>query len=997
MTRGARSRAPPAFHEEKAGELRTWLSVASDKDNQRRTVELAVRAGQLVMLEGARVVGSAPVDAITAVTVHETLVPSYEARLELQTRRATLKVWRDAAAENREQENGTTSSSEAAVAALLAALGCPVAASAASLKTRLGLGTRVRTFKSDMPSGGLPSPDARGSGSSTPTEDMFATTCEDVITTRRRWGSQPQLPVRSGKVIENTRPKSITLGTSIPTKDEEDASFERLRIRADWRWGNHNNNNNNKRSASIDESSSTKSSRTVYRGSWLAPVDDTGREKPPFTPPSSPTASARSEASSCLSSTRRERYRDALASATESAKKKVSDVSRAALSVHADAERLCAQLSTSDCSRAELESTLSLAADGAKEARTRLAALEKEVAMLAGPTLRELAWATQLRRTADARLARDLASDWPRQGWVRVRRYPQSVPPTSTFVARSETWNKRVWLQVVESDETPSPSINRDMSPTAAAAAAVMLAPAKLVARVSDEPGSPEVCSFEITSAVELRRCQDHGAPAFALELVPKAPAMWLSNLLANYFFDAFATPASTNGFAFAPESADDQRCWSLTLDAMLKEAAVACAIAAGDTRDEADDAPAAAEPVRNDALTEVTHRPSISEEVVDPLQSECAVLVNPPDVESVNDSLPQRDGATSSVNSPHTATHSLADAVRPVSKLEAFKRTIAEAVEHRNPLNDSATTVVPSSQLKPGPKIAQFHVSQLSLLDREREVRAEAKKIAESRPLEPIVRRSLARRSKTRANDAKPRRRVDNLRENKRETQEILVVKRSRGSDKAVAPGSAAADMIHELERGAIIAFRFVPGTRHETERYEFECIDAFEFVDDETLAPLLQSRTRPTLAKLYSAWRSDYSIKTDHAEFRSELASYMTSQSRRWLASCTLLEVERPDETCVVLFRLHDDPHEYVQPIKFGDVLVNWAPKRDDGSMSFADRATSNAVVVANLAKWLDANRVTAQRTLRVDTASADQSDGAPLHYERVYRKLFQKAIVL
>jgi len=84
------------------------------------------------------------------------------------------------------------------------------------------------------------------------------------------------------------------------------------------------------------------------------------------------------------------------------------------------------------------------------------------------------------------------------------------------------------------------------------------------------------------------------------------------------------------------------------------------------------------------------------------------------------------------------------------------------------------------------------------------------------------------------------------------------------------------------------------------------------------------------------------------------------------------------------------------YVQPIKFGDAVVNWSPKRDLGSMSFADRATSNAVVVAHLTKWLDENRVTSQRTLRIDTANAAQSDDAPLNYERVYRKIFQKAVI-
>lgn len=229
-----------------------------------------------------------------------------------------------------------------------------------------------------------------------------------------------------------------------------------------------------------------------------------------------------------------------------------------------------------------------------------------------------------------------------------------------------------------------------------------------------------------------------------------------------------------------------------------------------------------------------------------------------------------------------------------------------------------------------------------------------------------------------------------------------MIVTKRQRNGEPSPAKlttdsnKASASDMIRELERGAIVTLRFLPRTETQCERYEYECIDAFDFIDDETLAPLLQSHKRPTLARLYSAWRSEFSVKTDQNEFRGRLKELMASQARRWLASCSLLEVERPDETCVVVVRLHDDPNEYVQPIKFGDVVICWSPKRDDGSMTFADRATATPVVVANLSTWLDNHRVTAQRTLRIETANANQDVHSPLNYDYVYRKLFQKAVV-
>jgi hypothetical protein len=107
-------------------------------------------------------------------------------------------------------------------------------------------------------------------------------------------------------------------------------------------------------------------------------------------------------------------------------------------------------------------------------------------------------------------------------------------------------------------------------------------------------------------------------------------------------------------------------------------------------------------------------------------------------------------------------------------------------------------------------------------------------------------------------------------------------------------------------------------------------------------------------------------------------------------------LLEVEHPDESVVAVLRLHDYPSEYVQPLKFGDVLIVWCPRRDAGDMSMADRTTANAVTVAQLVNWCEKHRATQGRLFRTDAADTDQSENSNLSFDYVYRKLFQAARV-
>ena len=147
-------------------------------------------------------------------------------------------------------------------------------------------------------------------------------------------------------------------------------------------------------------------------------------------------------------------------------------------------------------------------------------------------------------------------------------------------------------------------------------------------------------------------------------------------------------------------------------------------------------------------------------------------------------------------------------------------------------------------------------------------------------------------------------------------------------------------------------------------------------------------------SLHDAYQTWRKQHSIRTEWDEWTASLAQYMEKQTQRYLASLTLLEVDRPNSSVVCVLRVQDSPSEYAQPVKSGDAVVVWSPNRDAGgdALSFADRSTSSAPVVSNLLKWLSHHHVLSQRVFRTDAADTDQE--GPLSFDTMYRKLFQKA---
>ncbi|KAK7233313.1 hypothetical protein SO694_00109088 [Aureococcus anophagefferens] len=225
-------------------------------------------------------------------------------------------------------------------------------------------------------------------------------------------------------------------------------------------------------------------------------------------------------------------------------------------------------------------------------------------------------------------------------------------------------------------------------------------------------------------------------------------------------------------------------------------------------------------------------------------------------------------------------------------------------------------------------------------------------------------------------------------------EPAEAPAPRRRRGTRR---PAKVAHGVNRRLDHGKAVFFQFKPhrsGERSldpslgaDDEEFEFEILSPFDLLDDDDGSRSLYDG--------YQAWRRHHSIRTEWEVWNASLADYMRGQQSRYLASLTLLEVDRPNTSVVCALRVQDSPAEYPQPVKFGDAIIVWSPNRDNSDkLSFADRSTASAPVVSNLLKWLSHHRVLSQRVFRTDAADTDQQ--GPLSYDAMYRKLFQKARV-
>eukprot|EP00929_Paragymnodinium_shiwhaense_P069842 TRINITY_DN35275_c0_g1_i1.p1 TRINITY_DN35275_c0_g1~~TRINITY_DN35275_c0_g1_i1.p1 ORF type:complete len:1107 (-),score=303.72 TRINITY_DN35275_c0_g1_i1:94-3414(-) len=210
------------------------------------------------------------------------------------------------------------------------------------------------------------------------------------------------------------------------------------------------------------------------------------------------------------------------------------------------------------------------------------------------------------------------------------------------------------------------------------------------------------------------------------------------------------------------------------------------------------------------------------------------------------------------------------------------------------------------------------------------------------------------------------------------------------------------------ELDQGNLVCFTFeaprirsaksTPHVRRSVvseglERYTYSSHDAAELLQ---LCDARPDRKRKGLVDEYQGFRSKHSVRTHWEEWRAGLKDFMVGQAQRFGSLLTLLDLEYPATSVVGLLRLTDAPSEYTAPLKLGDVLIIWAPRRDSGELTREDLCLTNPVVISNLLGWLTKYRCLSQTMHRVEASDTEQGESMTLDYTTVYRKLFQKAII-
>ena len=84
------------------------------------------------------------------------------------------------------------------------------------------------------------------------------------------------------------------------------------------------------------------------------------------------------------------------------------------------------------------------------------------------------------------------------------------------------------------------------------------------------------------------------------------------------------------------------------------------------------------------------------------------------------------------------------------------------------------------------------------------------------------------------------------------------------------------------------------------------------------------------------------------------------------------------------MLVLRLHNYPDGYAAPLRFGDAVVEWSPRRDTGGMTMRDRSTAYAVTVNQLLTWCEAHRATAARVHRTDADHTEQTETSNLKFD-------------
>lgn len=224
------------------------------------------------------------------------------------------------------------------------------------------------------------------------------------------------------------------------------------------------------------------------------------------------------------------------------------------------------------------------------------------------------------------------------------------------------------------------------------------------------------------------------------------------------------------------------------------------------------------------------------------------------------------------------------------------------------------------------------------------------------------------------------------------------MVIVRFRYPDDLRESRREASAIRKDLDLGKLVTFTFRTGP-NKSEKYLYSTSDpmTLDLIDiSDYGGKSATSSKRKTIVEEFIQWRKGYSVLTEWQKWQQDLSVYMGKQRDRYNSLLTLLEIEYPTQAVIAVFRLHDNPDEYTQPVKCGDVIIIWCPMRDGGNMDLQTRTCTTPVVVSNLLSWLERYHCTAQWLFRTDAAATDQGDGQQLDYDTVYRKMFKKTRV-
>lgn len=128
-----------------------------------------------------------------------------------------------------------------------------------------------------------------------------------------------------------------------------------------------------------------------------------------------------------------------------------------------------------------------------------------------------------------------------------------------------------------------------------------------------------------------------------------------------------------------------------------------------------------------------------------------------------------------------------------------------------------------------------------------------------------------------------------------------------------------------------------------------------------------------------------------SDRAATTKALEAFVLSHQRPRYA-LALRHLNKDRRSCVAVLRVVRLPSEATEPPRIGDIVIVYVPSENDPTRSIHERKATTPLVVNRIFDALANNGVLAPYTIRVEANHALDKPGESLHYDSVYRRLFQ-----